>query len=42
MNVWSVAEGMKAKCGFVQSFGYGIQSVADLARQIEVVWASGA
>ena len=42
MDLWSVAEGLKAQCGLVQSFGYTECGGCGEAWQIEVVWASGA
>ena len=42
MDVWSVVEGQKAQCGFVESSGYSECGKCGEAWQIEVVWTFGA
>ena len=41
MDVWSVVEGQKAQCGFVQSSGCSECGGCGEAGQIEVVWTFG-
>ena len=36
MDVWGVAEGKGAQCGFVQSFG--VQSVTEVMRHVRLKW----